>query len=205
MFLDSAPVVTNSAACEAARVPLRDALAYGPELWDDLVASSPVPSPFMRWAWNSAWANAAAPEEVETSFAVVLNGSAGPARAVLPLSARLVSFRHLKARALTWAAGSVGYPDHLDVPAVPGADLGQMVPALETVPWECDRLERSRERGRQRRTAGSRVRSSRTRGPARRRRRMSLCGPASDVGGVPRHPERVPTPADPAQGAQARA
>ena len=144
MFLDSVPVMTDSAACEAARVPLRDALAYGPELWDELVASSPVPSPFMKWAWNSAWAGAATPAEVETSFAVVLNGSAGPARAVLPLSTRLVSFRRRKVRALTWAAGSVGCPDHLDVPAVRGRPGGHGSRARDG-PVGRHRLERSCE------------------------------------------------------------
>lgn len=130
------PGVTDSAEREIARVPLRDAIGYGPEVWDELVGSSPVPSPFMRWAWHSAWMDAAAPEEVESSFAVVINGSNGRPQALLPLGARTIAFRRVDVHALTWAVGSVGCPDHLEVPAVRGTDLRGTIPLLEAVPWD---------------------------------------------------------------------
>jgi CelD/BcsL family acetyltransferase involved in cellulose biosynthesis len=118
------------------RLPLLDALALSPERWDDLVSCSPLPSPFMRWAWHAAWTRAAAPEEVASSFALVLNDSAGRAQGIVPLCPRAVSFRRTRARAVTWAAGSVGCPDHLDIPAAPGADLASLVPGLEGIPWD---------------------------------------------------------------------
>jgi CelD/BcsL family acetyltransferase involved in cellulose biosynthesis len=129
-------LIATASAGEVARVPLVDALALGPERWDALVASSPSPSPFMRWAWLDAWAATAAPDALRESFVLMLRGSTGCDQALLPLGLRPVAFRRAAPLALTWAAGSVGCPDHLDIPARPDLVLDPMLPALEALPWD---------------------------------------------------------------------
>jgi len=114
---------------------LLDALALGPALWDGVVARSAAASPFMGWAWHRAWADAAAAADVDASEALLLYGSDGALQVLLPILARRVTFRRVPLAALTWAIGDVGCPDHLDVPAVPEADLAALVPALEAMPW----------------------------------------------------------------------
>jgi CelD/BcsL family acetyltransferase involved in cellulose biosynthesis len=120
----------------ACRMTLLEALGYGPECWDALAGSSPIPSPFMRWGWHQAWVRSATPEEVQTSFAVVLNGPSGCVRGVLPLAVRPLSFRRGQVTALTWAIGNVGCPDHLDLPAAAGVDFEAVVPVLEELRWD---------------------------------------------------------------------
>jgi len=55
---------------------------------------------------------------------------------VLPVAVRRVTFRRSQVRALTWAIGDLGCPDHLDVPALPDADLAAIVPALTSLDWD---------------------------------------------------------------------
>ena len=117
------------------RTSLCDALALGPGAWDALLALSDAASPFSSWAWHRAWADSADPAEVNASEALLLRGPDGSLHAVLPILARRVWFRRVPLQALTWAVGDVGCPDHLDVLAVPGADLAALVPALEALPW----------------------------------------------------------------------
>jgi len=111
------------------RMPLSDALELGPAAWTS-------PSPFMSWAWHRAWADAASPVEVAETETLVLHGADGTVRALLPLARRRVLFRRAMVSALTWAVGDMGCPDHLDVPAQPGAPVDEFVPAIEVLPWE---------------------------------------------------------------------
>lgn len=117
------------------RTSLRDALDLGPAAWDALLAQS-MASPFGGWAWHRAWADSALQAEVDASEALVLRGSDGALQAILPILRRRVRFRRMPVRALTWAIGDTGCPDHLDVLAVPDADLRALVPALEDLPWQ---------------------------------------------------------------------
>jgi CelD/BcsL family acetyltransferase involved in cellulose biosynthesis len=116
------------------RTSLRDALALGPAVWDALLGSVSA-SPFSSWAWHQAWAQSAPLAEVNASEALLLRDADGSLQAVLPVLLRRVWFRRVPIRALTWAVGDVGCPDHLDVLAAPGADLRALVPALEAMPW----------------------------------------------------------------------
>jgi CelD/BcsL family acetyltransferase involved in cellulose biosynthesis len=90
----------------------------------------------MRWAWHQAWAEAAPPEDVRTSFAVQLQDPEGSVQGILPLTIRPLPFRRREVRALTWATRDVGCPDHLDIPASATADLDGAVPVLEALPWD---------------------------------------------------------------------
>jgi len=123
-------------ASAVACVPLPEALAHGSLAWDRLLEHSPRASPFAGWAWHGAWVSAAPPEEVHASQAVLLRGAAGALEAVVPVAVRWVRFRRSRVRALTWAIGDLGCPDHLDVPALPDADLAAVVPALTSLDWD---------------------------------------------------------------------
>lgn len=126
-----------ASAVHVAPVTLLDALTTcRPECWDALVAFSRPPSPFMRWAWHQAWTQSASPDEVAASFAVTLCGPDECVRGLLPLAIRPTHFRRVPVKALTWAIGSDGCPDHLDIPAAPDADLPAAVPPLEALPWD---------------------------------------------------------------------
>lgn len=122
----------SSVAC----VPLAEALTLDAAAWDRLVARSPGVSPFAGWAWHRAWASTAPGEELEASHALLLRNGAGVVDAVLPVGVREILFRRQRVKALTWAIGDVGCPDHLDVPALPEADLEAMVPALWALRWD---------------------------------------------------------------------
>lgn len=124
-----------------ARIGLLEALAFGPERWDRLVACSPVRSPFMRWAWHQAWAESAPPQEADDSFVVVLYGATGSVEALVPLALRRVHFRRTRPRALGWAITDVGAPDHLDIPLVSGTSLDAILPLVEELPWDIILLE----------------------------------------------------------------
>jgi hypothetical protein len=100
-----------------------------------MVAASGSSSPFMRWAWHDAWAASASPEELRASFAILLGDSDAPT-GVLPLALRTVSFRRTRVTALTWAIGSVGCPDHLDLPIPLDAPLEAVIPTLDALPWD---------------------------------------------------------------------
>ena len=123
-------------ALSAEAMSLSDALALGPEVWDGVVARTEHSSPFMSWAWHRAWAGAAPAADVDASTALVLQAADGELQAVLPVLARRVTFRRMPVRAVTWAVGDAGCPDHLDIPAVPGADMDAFVPALEAMSWQ---------------------------------------------------------------------
>jgi len=130
-----AAVVTASDRI-ATLVPLRDALNEGPAEWDRLLESSAVASPFATWAWHRAWANAASPEDLDASHVVMLRGSEGTLQAVLPVAVRTATFRRRQARVLMWAIGDLGCPDHLEVPALPDAELAAAIPTLASLPWD---------------------------------------------------------------------
>lgn len=117
-------------------MPLADALALGPTAWDTLETSAAAPSPFMSWAWHRAWVDSVAASDAAASEALVLRGAAGMVEAVLPVLLRRVVFRRVPVAALTWAAGDVGCPDHLDLLAMPNAPVAELAPALEALPWE---------------------------------------------------------------------
>ena len=67
---------------------------------------------------------------------MLLRDAAGALEAVLPVAVRRVTFRRTEVRALTWAIGDLGCPDHLDLPALPDADLAAIVPALTSLDWD---------------------------------------------------------------------
>lgn len=129
-------LIEHPSVGEVTRLSLADALALGPDVWANLSTAST--SPFMSWAWHRAWADAAPQTEVHASQVLVLAGP-GEERgvlALLPIRARRVVFRRVPVRAVTWAVGDLGCPDHLDVLAAPDADLGALVPVLEAIPWQ---------------------------------------------------------------------
>ncbi|PYP40219.1 MAG: hypothetical protein DMD48_04305 [Gemmatimonadetes bacterium] len=136
--MSAAPVALRGDAgtSSVTRTSLRDALALGPAAWDAVHAQSVAASPFGGWAWHRAWADSADPAEVEASEALVLRGSDGSLQAVLPVVQRQVRFRRTPVQALTWAIGDTGCPDHLDVLALPGADVESLAPTLEAMPWQ---------------------------------------------------------------------
>ena len=119
----------------ASRMSLSDALALGPEVWDEIQAQSGSRSPFMSWAWHRAWADAD-PEAVAAQ-ALVLRSEGGTAvQAMVPLLTRYLRFHRVRVRALTWAIGDLGCPDHLDVLATGAADVAALVPLLEELEWD---------------------------------------------------------------------
>jgi CelD/BcsL family acetyltransferase involved in cellulose biosynthesis len=130
-------IALNVSSAGVTRVGLTEALALGPAVWGSLEASAAASSPFMSWPWYRAWADAA-PVDSAASEALVLRGGDGGVRAILPLMLRRVSFHRVPVRALTWAAGDMGCPDHLDVLAAPPPDslVAAFVPCLEALPWE---------------------------------------------------------------------
>jgi CelD/BcsL family acetyltransferase involved in cellulose biosynthesis len=115
---------------------LSDALDVGPAAWDAVLARAAAPSPFMRWAWHRAWADAAPPAELQASEVLALRGADGSLHSFLPIRLCRVKFRRVWVRALIWAVGDVGCPDELDVPALPEADLRPLAAALEALPWQ---------------------------------------------------------------------
>ena len=117
------------------RMSLSDALALGPAVWDAVLARAELPSPFMSWAWHRAWADSAPAADVAASDVLVLRGAGGAVQALLPVLLRRIPFHRVPVRALTWAIGDLGCPDHLDVLADPAADVGALAPVLEDLPW----------------------------------------------------------------------
>ncbi len=119
------------------RMTLVDALALGPAAWETLEHSAATPSPFMSWAWYRAWADSGVGRaDVAQSEALVLRNTDGGVAALLPLLSRRVAYHRVPVSALTWAAGDVGCPDHLDLLAMPGAPVADFVASLESLPWE---------------------------------------------------------------------
>lgn len=118
------------------RLPLSEALALGADAWEPLEASAAAPSPFMSWAWYRAWADAAPAADVATSEAVVLRRADGTLDAVLPVQRRRLPLHRIPVSAMTWAAGDMGCPDHLDVLAQRGAPVAALADSLEVLPWD---------------------------------------------------------------------
>ena len=129
-------VALSTASAGVTRMPLSDALALGRTAWEALEASTAAPSPFMSWAWHRAWADAAPTADVAASEALVLRGVDGVIQALLPVLLRRVPFHRVPVTALTWAAGDVGCPDHLDLLSLPGARVTELATSLEALPWE---------------------------------------------------------------------
>jgi CelD/BcsL family acetyltransferase involved in cellulose biosynthesis len=125
---------------------LRDALALGPAVWDALVCDAPIGSPFARWAWQRAWADAAPAADVAAGQALVLRGAGGRVQGLLPLRLHRTHFRRAPVTALGWACGDLGCPDHLDLPALPDADHDALVAALDRLPWDVAVLDNLAER-----------------------------------------------------------
>jgi CelD/BcsL family acetyltransferase involved in cellulose biosynthesis len=107
----------------------------GAECWDRLVGRSPMPSPFMRWAWHRAWAESAPPQELDAAFVVAVYSANGAVDALLPMRLREARFRKARTKALAWAIDGVGAPDHLEIPAQPGRSLDAVLRAVEDLPW----------------------------------------------------------------------
>ena len=105
------------------RMTLSDALALGPAVWETLEQSAATPSPFMSWAWYRAWADSGVGRaDVAQSEVLALRNAVGRVAALLPLRLQRVLYHRVPVSALTWAAGDVGCPDHLDLLAMRGAD-----------------------------------------------------------------------------------
>jgi CelD/BcsL family acetyltransferase involved in cellulose biosynthesis len=118
------------------RAPLADVLERGAPVWDDVVRGAGCASPFMSWAWHRAWADAALPAETSASEVLTLQDSSGSVQALLPIRHSRVRFRRIWVQALTWAIGDMGCPDELDVPSLPGADVGALADAIDELPWQ---------------------------------------------------------------------
>jgi len=122
--------------CGVTRMPLADALGIGALAWDQLVARAGSASPFMSWAWHRAFADSAPPTDVQASEVLALRGTDGSLQALLPLRSSRVRFRRMNVRALTWAIGDTGCPDHLDLLSTPEASISALVPLLEELDWQ---------------------------------------------------------------------
>lgn len=133
--------IATAGSLAPARVPLADALALGPDVWDQLLTRSGAASPFLTWAWHRACADAVPPEEVESCQAVVLRGATGDVEAVFPFRTHQDRFWGLPVTGLGWAFGDLGCPDHLDILASPEADLDALVGAVQQLPWVAIRLD----------------------------------------------------------------
>lgn len=132
--------IASARPSAAARVPLADALALGPELWDQLLARSGAGSPFLTWAWHRAGADAMPPKEVGSCQAVVLRGASGGVETVFPFRVQRDRCWGMPVTELGWPFGDLGCPDHLDILATPEADLDALAGTLERLPWVAIRL-----------------------------------------------------------------
>ena len=132
----TAPVIGPTASNSARVLPLADAVSLGPGVWDELLTSSPVPSPFMTWAWHHGWVEAAEADAVGAAQVVAVRAGSEGVEVLFPFRVHRTRFRRVPITALGWAIGDLGCPDHLDLPASPNADLDALVGALEDVPWD---------------------------------------------------------------------
>lgn len=117
-------------------VSLDQALALGAAQWARLQGDGSISSPFGTWAWYRAWADAAPAPERAASGALIGWDDAGRPGAVFPIRLSRTRFRRVPVTALTWAVGELGCPDHLDLPALPDADLDALVAGVERLPWD---------------------------------------------------------------------
>ncbi len=118
------------------RMSLADALDLGAIRWDAVMTAAATTSPFMSWAWHRAWADSAPADQVAASEALVLYDRGGVVQALLPLTIGRLPFHRIPVMTLTWATGDLGCPDHLDLLALPEADLGALAAALDALPWQ---------------------------------------------------------------------
>src|SRR5205823_9394586 len=121
---------------DVTRLSLSDALALGPAVWDAVQARVESPSPFMSWAWHRAWADSAPVADVAQRETLVFRHADGGVQGILPLLRQRILFHRMPITALTWAIGDLGCPDHLDVLAAPGVDIGGVAPLLEDLDWD---------------------------------------------------------------------
>lgn len=122
--------------------PLTEMLAGdGHQAWERLRARARSTSPFTRWEWLAAWYATAPAVDREAARLVHGVDGTGELAIALPLASRGVTFRRVRATALTWAFGDVGCPDHLDVLASPCAPVDAVVAALETLDWDLLQLD----------------------------------------------------------------
>lgn len=126
-------VALNTGPCGVIRMTMADALGLGPAAWAALESRTARQSPFMSWAWHRASLDAA---EAAESEVLVLRAADGALQALLPLKSRRVRFHRVPVTALTWAAGEMGCPDHLDVLALPDAPLAEFAGSIEALPWD---------------------------------------------------------------------
>ena len=134
----AAPVIAQTGRVGV--LSLRDALALGPAVWDQLRADSGTDSPFTSWAWHRAWAEAASTGELGLCQVVVLRSATGQVEALFPFRIYRDRFRRVPVTAVGWAIGDLGCPDHLELLASPEADLDQLAAALDGVTWKVIRL-----------------------------------------------------------------
>lgn len=132
--------IASARSSVATRVPLADALALGPELWDRLLARSGTGSPFLTWAWHRACADAVPPEQVDLCQALVLRGATGDVDAVFPFRVQRDGYWGIPVTELGWPFGDLGCPDHLDILATPEADLDALAGAIQQLSWVAIRL-----------------------------------------------------------------
>jgi CelD/BcsL family acetyltransferase involved in cellulose biosynthesis len=133
-------VIRITTSWAATQVPLADALALGPGVWDGLLARSGGGSPFLTWAWHRAWAAAAPPEDVRSCHAVVLRAPTGDVDGLFPFRVERTSFWGIPVTGVGWAFGDLGAPVHLELLAAREADLDSLVGNLEALPWTVLRL-----------------------------------------------------------------
>ena len=131
--MSAPPILIATARESVTRMSLSEALALGPAVWDEIETQVESRSPFMSWAWHRAFADADV--EAGASRALVLRTGTG-VQAILPLMSRQIGFHRVPVRALTWAIGDLGCPDHLDVLATPAADVTALVPLVEELEWD---------------------------------------------------------------------
>ena len=127
-----APVVATLRQA-VTRMSLSDALALGPHIWEEIEAQAESRSPFMSWAWHRAWADAD-PDAAAAEAFVLRSGHT--VQAIVPLLSRHIRFHRVPVRALTWAIGDLGCPDHLDVLATRGSDVAALIPLFEELEWD---------------------------------------------------------------------
>ena len=131
----------RQALSQVASVSMGDALRTCRDEWNVLGTRPGQESPFTSWAWYNAWWETCSQAERDRSVAVVSRSADGRLSAVLPVSQRSIRFRRRCVRALTWATGDDGCPDHLDVLASSEADARGLAPAIVDIDWDILRFD----------------------------------------------------------------
>jgi CelD/BcsL family acetyltransferase involved in cellulose biosynthesis len=134
--VEAAPPTATVAAPPVVRRPLSDALGMGAAAWDALASLPPMSSPFTSWAWYDAWLGSATPEERARATVLTLHDGKDQPTAMFPFALCRVPFRRATAKALTWATGQDGTPDHLDVVGHPDAAVEKLAGPMEEMEWD---------------------------------------------------------------------